>query len=520
MEFKRFLSAVLSVVIAATILCTAFTVEVFATEETAEVETDVETEEIIEVEYVADTLQLTTDYVIDPTTSNVTTITVEYIPEVLYAGYDFSDFMSLQEAGLAVRENFKNRVHDFTVFAAVPTADYKQAYLQLLFEAENHTGNPIEGDYLVWQTGAMELAITPYVYNGNYFYAFHFMTPYYTTAQQEAELDIVVNQILDSLNLYNASDYDKVKGIYDYLCQNVTYDYANANDETYTLKHSAYAALVNKTAVCQGYALAFYRLALSLGVDARIIGGTARGGAHDWNIVELGGRYFDLDSTWDAGRTDYRYFLKCEANFTDHIRYDDYLTDRFTTCQPVASSDYYEAEFTVIDGTLISYNGNGGNVTVPETVTTIGEGAFRNESGITSITVPASVITVEDNAFDCNIEKITFKSENTFISYSYNTIGANAVICGHADSTAKAYADMFGRAFEEIAENNGDIDGDGVVDNNDAVYLLYAAIFGTEEYPVSQECDYNHNGMIDEEDATYLLYHTLFGEEMYPLSGL
>ena len=77
---------------------------------------------------------------------------------------------------------------------------------------------------------------------------------------------------------------------------------------------------------------------------------------------------------------------------------------------------------------------------------------------------------------------------------------------------------MFGRAFEEISENSGDIDGDGIVDNNDAVYLLYAAIFGTEEYPVSQDCDYNHNGMIDEEDATYLLYHTLFGAEDYPLN--
>lgn len=37
-------------------------------------------------------------------------------------------------------------------------------------------------------------------------------------------------------------------------CKNVTYDYASLKNPNYLLKHTAYAALMNKTAVCQGYA--------------------------------------------------------------------------------------------------------------------------------------------------------------------------------------------------------------------------------------------------------------------------
>lgn len=82
-----------------------------------------------------------------------------------------------------------------------------------------------------------------------------------------------------------------------------------------------------------------YRMVLDAGVDARVISGDA-GGPHAWNIVRLNGKYYNLDSTWDAGRENYSYFLKSMKAFSDHERDEDYSSLEFTEAYPMAESDY------------------------------------------------------------------------------------------------------------------------------------------------------------------------------------
>ena len=151
-------------------------------------------------------------------------------------------------------------------------------------------------------------------------------------------MDSAVATLLGQLNLYGKSDYEKICGIYDWMCANITYDYDNLEDDSYLLMYTAYAALVNRTAVCQGYANLFYRLALELGVDSRIISGTGisntGSGPHAWNIVKLSGSYYDVDATWDAtwkqAGLEYDWFLKNEAEFSqDHVRAADFTTAAF-----------------------------------------------------------------------------------------------------------------------------------------------------------------------------------------------
>lgn len=116
------------------------------------------------------------------------------------------------------------------------------------------------------------------------------------------------------------TDYEKVQVIYDYICSNITYDYANLNDSTYLLKHTAYAALINKTAVCQGYAQLFYWMALHSGIDARIVPSDVKGREHGWNIVKIGNAYYYVDATWDSENKGYgySYFLKGSEDFSGH----------------------------------------------------------------------------------------------------------------------------------------------------------------------------------------------------------
>ena len=117
------------------------------------------------------------------------------------------------------------------------------------------------------------------------------------------------------------------KKIYDYICRNVKYDYAGASDSSNIICHSAYSAAVLKKSVCQGYSLLYYRAALKAGLDTRIIVGYNKyGGGHAWNIVKVNGKYYYLDSTWDAGLSSYKYFLKGKSTFTGHSSYSQVST--------------------------------------------------------------------------------------------------------------------------------------------------------------------------------------------------
>lgn len=215
---------------------------------------------------------------------------------------------------------------------------------QLFQKAIKHTGNGKEGDYLKWHcqrwtAKATKSGNSNEGYDLNIFYG----VSYLSSLEQEEKVDEEVSNLLKSLDLSNKTDYQKVKAIYDYICSNVTYDHDNLNDKSYSLKYTAYAALINKTAVCQGYASLFYRLALDAGVDTRVISGEA-GGPHAWNIVKLNGKYYNLDSTWDAGRSTYAYFLKNTNDFDDHVRDNDYQSNEFIEEYPMWDESYTEID--------------------------------------------------------------------------------------------------------------------------------------------------------------------------------
>ena len=61
----------------------------------------------------------------------------------------------------------------------------------------------------------------------------------------------------------------------------------------------------------------------------------------------------------------------------------------------------------------------------------------------------------------------------------------------------------------------GDMDGNGVVTSDDAIYLLYHVMLG-DAYPISQNADFDGNGFVTTDDAIYLLYHTTTPGQ-YPL---
>ncbi len=89
-----------------------------------------------------------------------------------------------------------------------------------------------------------------------------------------------------------------IKGVYDYIAQNVNYDYSSRLSS-----HSAWGALINGEAVCEGVSFLVSYLLGRLGVECGVIQGEMRGldgsdGPHMWNLIRLkDGAYYHLDVT-------------------------------------------------------------------------------------------------------------------------------------------------------------------------------------------------------------------------------
>lgn len=61
----------------------------------------------------------------------------------------------------------------------------------------------------------------------------------------------------------------------------------------------------------------------------------------------------------------------------------------------------------------------------------------------------------------------------------------------------------------------GDLDSDGTVTSDDAIYLLYYSLL-PDLYPVDQDVDFDKDGDVTSDDAIYLLYHSLL-PDLYPI---
>ncbi len=258
---------------------------------------------------------------------------------------------TVDAVGGKLRESLKNREAEITVYYQTTEEPDGEIAKEIWNAALEHTGKPTEGDYILFQYESLEIpdyditVATPTATENSetsaettYYLPITYKVTYYTTNGQESELDREVEKVIDGFGFNeDTSDYQKIKTIYDYICAN--YDNGNLDDAGDLLKNTAYAALINKTAVCQGYASLLYRLLLECGIDARIISGTANGENHVWNIVKYGDSYYYLDAACDAEKTGNSCFLNGSDNFSGHTAEAAYTSEEFTTEYPISKAN-------------------------------------------------------------------------------------------------------------------------------------------------------------------------------------
>ena len=258
----------------------------------------------------------------------------------LYSDTQPQEAGSADEAAVILRKGMENREARIAIRCPADAITPTDGILDEIVEkALEETGVPTQGDYIRWTYAGWNGSYSLESDDEGLHYVFVYDCKYYTTAAQEAELSEKIDSVLQSLDINDeSSDYDVICAVYDYICANVSYDYDNLNDSEYLLKYTAYAAMINKTAVCQGYSALMYRMLQQKNIDCRLIPGSN----HAWNIVAIDGVYYNADSTWDAGRDpkNYAYFLCGDSDFAEHTRYSEYSTEEFYRLYPMAETKY------------------------------------------------------------------------------------------------------------------------------------------------------------------------------------
>lgn len=254
-----------------------------------------------------------------------------------------SSYLSIEDAAAELRDQMRARTTVFTlpVYAPGYTIDkpsvtklVNQVLMPMAY-SEDLAVDINSGDYLRWSWARVQYSWGSGSTDGYLELTMYFN--YYTTTNEETWLVTNVNNIVNELDLWRVSDYKKYCGIYDYITDHVNYDYDGLNAKN-PYVYSAYAALHDGKAVCQGYATLFYAMCRAMGLPVRIITSCD----HAWNIVKLGDLWYNMDTTWDGSGnvSTHTYLLKGSDSFQDHPASAEYLTDAFTSAYPQSSTDY------------------------------------------------------------------------------------------------------------------------------------------------------------------------------------
>ena len=118
----------------------------------------------------------------------------------------------------------------------------------------------------------------------------------YCTAQDVAAMQVKLDQLVDQANTLCQTDLEKVFYVHEWLVQNIAYDREHLSDNVQD-DHNLRGALLEGTAVCDGYAKTYALTLRKLGITGVLV--TSKDIGHAWNMVELDGNWFQVDCTWD-----------------------------------------------------------------------------------------------------------------------------------------------------------------------------------------------------------------------------
>ncbi|MGE6365757.1 S-layer homology domain-containing protein [Bacillus paramycoides] len=294
-----------------------------------------------------------------------TTVTREQYAQFLYKALEYknSDVKSTGDAALLTtfKDEVQKRINTYETNITLPYQTKNsntEEVMNTLFNAYKEVANKNEYTNYNRSNASYSLSGSP----GNYTFTLHIT--YRETKEQTEYVMKQAKSIVSSIIQVGMDDHEKVKAIHDYVVKHVSYD-------TSYKAYTAYEALVNRSAVCQGYALLTYQLLKEAGIENHFVVGTGDGQPHAWNLVKIDNKWYHLDTTFDdpipdeQGRVTYSYFnLSDEQIARNHEwnrgEYPQATTNYYDTLTKkiAAGSSKTVAYEQILKDTKLNYLGN------------------------------------------------------------------------------------------------------------------------------------------------------------------
>lgn len=242
---------------------------------------------------------------------------IVFAPSEAEAAHIFTRVVSQQEEGI-----------NLYLYLPDATVDDVKALAQRCYNQMYDYGGD---DYSKYCISKVSYAVTvSATQQGGYFLSY--TMEYNETPEQSQRVRTFAQYRVTQLGIETLTDEEKVEAINKDLKEML--EYKSTGEIT---DHTAFGAMTNGTAVCQGYALLADEMLRQAGVTTRIITGTATDpytgvqDTHMWNAVKIDGEWLHLDITWnDAYPYSNPYLMVSGEQISRDHSYD---SERFSASQ-------------------------------------------------------------------------------------------------------------------------------------------------------------------------------------------
>lgn len=286
--------------------------------------------------------------------------------------------------------------------------------------------------------------------------------------------------------------YAKLKSIHDQICKMTTY---TLNEP---MVHQPTGVFLKGKAVCEGYAEALKLLCDREGIPCLIVVGTGNGGAHEWNYVQMeDGKWYGVDATWD------------DQDAQGLIFYDYFLVGAESMVNKAFGENRKFGNGSDSSGDHINSGAHFQNTAFPLTYPAISTQSYSSVIPMWNSTA----------SFD-NTRNLMFIPKDavarqqllcTYTAYStrYNPGTNTATVSGLSTGETVKITSPVSRTYTIV--RRGDVDKNNLVNATDYEQVLNIVMCQQAEYSNAAQfaaADMNGDGVIDGFDAVYLdLYY-------------